>query len=181
MKKVTMILAAAALLTFSCSKENEKVMFANQETQIENFIKSQLSSNPEARVVSSNGSNRLVITEGTGEELNEHGTVSFYYTAYVMSGSSISTQNIVATNMADMASAAKWELSDPEAFSIMTINLDDTELIDGLKKGIVGVKGGEECIILFSGEHGFGNKQSGTIPANSALAYHLRIESISND
>ena len=54
-------------------------------------------------------------------------------------------------------------------------------MVTGLRNGLVGVKGGEECYILFSGKYGFGNKQSGTIPANSALVYHVWVESLSNE
>ena len=40
---------------------------------------------------------------------------------------------------------------------------------------------GEECYVLFSGKLGFGSRIVGTIPRNSALAYHLWIKSVSNN
>ena len=73
------------------------------------------------------------------------------------------------------------DTSDSESYSIRTLDLSETDLIEGLKKGIKGVKGGQECIILFSGKYGYGNKSLGTIPANAALAFHLWVESVSND
>ncbi len=38
---------------------------------------------------------------------------------------------------------------------------------------------GEDCIIIFSGRHGFG-RQVGTIPAHAALAYRIQILDIMN-
>ena len=61
------------------------------------------------------------------------------------------------------------------------LNLGEDELVEGLRNGLRGVRGGEECYILFSGKYGFGKKAFGTIPANSALAYHVWVESVSND
>ena len=79
------------------------------------------------------------------------------------------------------AKSADWDTADEEKFAIKTITLSEAGLIDGLKKGLVGVMGGEECYILFSGKYGFGDRQLGTIPANSGLVYHIWVESISNE
>jgi FKBP-type peptidyl-prolyl cis-trans isomerase len=59
--------------------------------------------------------------------------------------------------------------------------VSEYELIPGLKAGLTGVKGGEECQIFFSGKYGFGNESVGIVPANSALVYKIWVESISND
>ena len=93
----------------------------------------------------------------------------------------ISTSNLFATNREAIAKAAGWTLSDKDAFKIETINLREQSIAEGLRNGLIGVKGGEECIILFSGKYGFGNNNLGTIPANSALAWHIWVESISNE
>ena len=52
------------------------------------------------------------------------------------------------------------------------------ELVDGLKRGLEGVKAGEECLILIPGKYGFGKRKIGTIPANSALAYYVWVLSL---
>ncbi|MCQ2133437.1 MAG: FKBP-type peptidyl-prolyl cis-trans isomerase [Bacteroidales bacterium] len=171
---------AAALLALSCGKESDKLTYSNQETRIEEFVKAQIRSNESAYTVSNNGSIRLVLTEGSGEELRKGGTISFYYAGYVMTGSSISSSNLFATNDESLAKAAGLPTEDG-ACEILTINLGETDLVEGLADGLLGVKGGEECIILFSGRHGYGNKNLGTIPAKSALAYRIWVESISND
>lgn len=170
----------AALTVLSCGKESDKSTYASQESKIETFVNSQLKSNESAYVVNNNGSTRLVLTEGSGEELRKDGTISFYYAGYVMSGTTLSSSNIFTTNVESLAKATGLPTEDG-ACDIATMDLSETDLVEGLANGLAGVKGGEECIILFSGQHGFGNRKLGTIPAKSALAYYIWVESISND
>ena len=85
-----------------------------------------------------------------------------------------------ATNREESAIDAGWELSDAE-YEVLTVNLKESDLLPGLKQGLAGVKGGEECEIIFSGKYGFGRKPFGIIPANSALLYKIWVISVSND
>ena len=84
------------------------------------------------------------------------------------------------TNRKASADDAGWDLTDAD-YEVLTINLSDSELLPGLKDGLIGVKGGEECEIIFSGKYGFGKKPFGIIPANSALLYKIWVISISNE
>lgn len=131
------------------------------------------------KVVHNNGSNRLILVEGQGEELGENGNVALYYAGYTFNGS-VSPSNLFVTNHQTTAEQAGWELTDNQ-FNIYEINMHDTELIDGLRSGLTGVKEGEECEILFSGKYGFGNHTFGMIPANSALIYKIWVIGVSND
>jgi FKBP-type peptidyl-prolyl cis-trans isomerase len=63
----------------------------------------------------------------------------------------------------------------------MEINITDADLINGLKKGLEGVRAGEECEIIFSGKYGFGNNTFGMIPAKSALLYKIWVVSVTNE
>ena len=54
-------------------------------------------------------------------------------------------------------------------------------MVKGLRNGLVGVRAGEECEIIFSGKYGFGRKAFGIIPANSALLYKIWVHSISHE
>ena len=168
-------------LCFSCSKESTKSTYSKQETNIENFLSSQTTAHEEYSVVSNSGSYRLIVVPGSGEALEKNGTISFYYAGYTLTGTSISNSNLFATNSRDVATQAGWSSMDEGNFLIKTMNLGEVDLVEGLKNGLIGVQGGEECFILFSGKHGFGSKQLGTINANSALVYHIWVESISND
>ena len=131
------------------------------------------------RVVRNAGSNRLVTREGTGEELAADGYVSFYYAGYTFSGS-VSASNMFSTNRLATAEEAGWNTED-DGYGLYEISLNDKELIDGLKKGLEGVKAGEECEILFSAKYGFGNKSLGIIPAKTALFYRIWVVGVTND
>lgn len=183
MRSLSVKISGALLLVLlcACSKEEEKTTFSAQESRIESYVNSELKAHEEYSMTNNGGSVRIVMREGSGEALEKNGVISFHYAAYIFTGSSISPSNLFATNDEDSAIAAKWETSNPEQFKILTLNLAETDLVEGLANGLTGVKGGEECMILFSGKHGFGKKQLGTIPANSALAYHIWVESVSNN
>lgn len=130
-------------------------------------------------VVRSGGANRLVTKEGEGEELQRNGFVSFYYAGYKFTGS-FSSGNLFVTNHQATAERSGWNLTDAD-YQIYEINLGDARLIPGLKDGLLGVKAGEECEILFSGKYGFGNEKFGIIPANSALLYKIWVVGVAND
>jgi FKBP-type peptidyl-prolyl cis-trans isomerase len=184
MKKVLTyfsILSAVAVLSLSCTKESIKTMYTTQEGWIESFITNVTSSDEDAYVVGNKGSQRVVVTEGEGEAVNGKGTISFYYAGYVLKSSTVSASNLFATNNEDIATQASWSTSSEDQFDVLTINLSEADLVEGLKNGLEGVKGGEECYILFSGKYGYGKRPLGTIPANAALVYHIWVESTSND
>lgn len=173
------IAAAAALAAAAgCTKQSLEATYSSQESRIDSFITSQLQSDESYSVVHNNGSNRLILKGGSGNELKPGGTVSFYYAGYIFSSGSLSTSNLFATNYEAFAIEAGWSVTDPD-YSIKTVRLSEDELLKGLYYGLKGVRAGEECLIIFSGKYGFGNRHVGTIPANSALAYHIWVESVS--
>lgn len=167
----------------SCMKEKLEMTYTNQESKIDQYINSNKYTNStktdSLRVVYNGGSTRLVLTEGTGEELNANGTAAIYYAGYIFSGSK-SNANLFITNHEDTAKNAGWQLTD-ENFDILMIHMAETKFLKGLRSGLLGVKGGEHCQILFSGKYGFGNEEFGIIPANSALLYEIWVEAVSND
>lgn len=180
MRKIIAMAAALMILSVSCTKEQRKSMLTKQESNIESFTKSILSKVDTAYVVQHRGVTRVVVVPGQGDSL-ETGLVSFYYAGYVLSSASLSASNLFATNSEDVAASSKWELSGENQFDILTLNIDNEDIVEGLRYGLEGVRPGQECYILFSGKYGFGKKPLGTIPANAALAYHVWVESIANE
>ena len=189
MKKSTLILASALLLAGlvpACDKESKEQVYDKQETNIANFVEAQLKADETATVTYKDGAVRVVLHDTLSREglladtLRTGGTVSFYYAGYTLTAASVSASNMFATNHKATADAAGWKLSDTTAFNIMTITLDD-RLLDGLQRGLEGVRGQDECYILFSGKYAYGSRVQGTIPARSALVYHVWVNSISND
>ena len=173
------ILLSIAVCSSSCIKEKLEETYNKQDEQIDKYITGLLEKNESYTATYNDGVSRLTTKVGEGPELSSNGSISFYYAGYTFGGS-ISNSNLFVTNHEPSATAAGWTLTEDEA-KALTINMNDYRLLPGLKSGLTGVKGGEECQILFTGKYGFGNKAFGTIPANSALVYKIWVESISND
>jgi len=173
--------AIACLLALSCQKEEEDLTFNAQEKRISTFMTTQMESDTSFRATYKNGTARLTVKEGSGDSLKVSGTVSFYYAGYIFSSTTVSSSNLFATNNKTVADGVDWNLSDSTAYNILTINLNGSELLDGLKRALPGVKGGEECYVLFSGKYAYRKRKVGTIPANSALVYHIWVGSINNE
>lgn len=176
---ILIALALVAMFSSSCIKEKLEVTYNKQETQINTYIENSLKKDESYTTVNNGGSNRLTFVHGEGEELAADGNVTFYYAGYIFNGN-VSKSGMFATNREESAIDAGWELSDAE-YEVLTVNLKESDLLPGLKQGLAGVKGGEECEIIFSGKYGFGRKPFGIIPANSALLYKIWVISVSND
>ena len=181
----TILLICVCLASVSCLKEKREATYNNQESKIDQYIsknkyftttvagKQEIDS---LRVVYNGGTSRLVTQEGTGEMLKPNGTVSFYYAGYIFTGS----KNLFATNHQQTATGSRWELTDAQ-YDICTLNLKNSDIIEGLRHGLVGVKTGEICQILFSGKYAYGKKPLGIVPANSALLFEIWVEGVSNE
>ena len=171
------IFAAILILSLtSCMGSKLEQTYNNQESRIDSYISGK---GEEYRSVRNGGANRLVLKEGEGEALKKNGSVSFYYAGYTFSGS-FSSSNLFVTNHKETAEQAGWDLTDAD-YGILEISMEDARLTTGLKDGLVGVKSGEECEILFSGKYGFGNKEFGIIPANSAQLWKIWVVGVSNE
>lgn len=189
----------------SCVKDKLEETYSRQETQIDTYLTRnrvvkrdsiQIIITPNADdptkndttkvkvewedtldVVYNNGAARLIKTEGTGPELTENGAVSFYYAGYIFSSS---PSTLFATNHRETAEGAKFELTDAD-YELIEADMTKARMIDGLRNGLIGVRSGEECEIVFSGKHGFGDEIFGTIPVNSALLYKIWVVGVSNE
>lgn len=172
------------LVTMSCMKEKRETTYNKQEDKIDQYINSNMYVKGEdgtdtLRVVYNGGSNRLVIKEGTGEELRSGGIIAFYYAGYTFTGNK-SAANLFTTNHEETANAAGWELTDAD-YKLLTIDMSDADFMPGLRAGLTGIKSGEHCEILFSGKYGLGKKPVGIVPANSALLFEIWAEAVSNE
>ena len=171
------IFAAVVILSLtSCMGSKLEQTYNNQESRIDSYISGK---GEEYRSVRNGGANRLILKEGDGEALEKDGSVSFYYAGYTFAGS-FSSSNLFVTNHKETAEQAGWNLTDAD-YSIYEISMSDARLSTGIRDGLVGVKSGEECEILFSGKYGFGNKEFGIIPANSAQLWKIWVVGVSNE
>lgn len=172
-------LLISGILMTSCIKEKLENTYNNQEDKIDKYIESNLNKNENYSVIYNGGSARLITKPGEGEELKANGTVAIYYAGYIFK-TGLDKSSLFSTNHTTSATESGWTLTD-EDDNIMIIDLSEDELIPGLANGLIGVKAGEECQILFSGKYGFGKRALGIVPANSALIYKIWVESISNE
>lgn len=171
------LLIVLACLAAGCVQQSVQQAYDNQENTIAKFVEAHKEWTP----TYNGGSVRLTVTEGTSEEtLEKGGVVSFYYAGYFLSGTSVSAANLFTTNDRVIAEASSWSVDDESIFEIETIELGTDPLLVGLENGLLGVRSGEECLILFSGKYAYGKKIAGIIPAKSALVYHIKVESITN-
>lgn len=170
-----------ALVAASCGDKQLDAVYDGQEKTIETLVENLTNGKDDATVESNKGSIRVTVVHGEGAPLSENGAVAFYYAGYIIRGRSLDASSMFATNNESFAKSQRWATTDTSAFDIMTIKLDEDDIVEGLRNGLVGVKGGDECYVLFSGKRGFGKKKIANIPAYSALAYRLWIKSVSND
>lgn len=173
------MLLLAMTAASSCMKEKLEESYNKQEEQIDKYITGELDKNETYTVAYNDGSARLTTKAGEGPELSSDGSVSFYYAGYTFNGS-IASAGLFVTNHQETAEASGWTLTDPD-YSLMEINMTDARLLEGVRKGLVGVRAGEECEILFSAKYGFGNSTFGIIPARTALAFKIWVVGVSND
>ena len=177
MKTITRIFAATVVLALtSCMGSKLEETYNSQEARIDSYISGK---GDGYRSVRNGGANRLVLKEGEGEELKDNGFVSFYYAGYAFTGT-VSASDLFVTNHQATAEQANWNLTDAD-YAIYEISMTDTRLTPGLRDGLLGVKAGEECEILFSGKYGFGNEDFGIIPAKSAQLWKIWVVGVAND
>ena len=198
-KKDTILLAIMlCFMGTSCIKEKLETIYQKQETQIDSYLAKNNTVKRDSIIINEDGTTRdttvtdtltiiynkgaarLIKEEGTGPMLAENGAVSFYYAGYIFKGGNISVSNLFATNHQETAEAANFNITDPD-YSLFEVNMADTEMLEGLRNGLVGVRAGEVCEILFSAKYGYGNETFGIIPVNSALLYRIWVFGVSND
>ena len=171
-------LIAAILLAVCCGKDDAG--YPSQVADINKYIDSQLEAHPEYTVERDGDISRLTVVQGEGTAVNGNGLVKLFYAGYRFNGS-ISAANLFATNQEDVARAAGWQLTGVDYENGVVLDLSDKSILEGLRKGLKGVKPGEECYILFPARYGNGNKVAGTIPAGSPLIYRIWVIDIENE
>lgn len=189
MKCSTRILIAflAMGLMAACVKQSLQITYDKQTSYIDNFVATQMKADTTATLVRNGGSYRLTLADtldkvlGERDSLKAGNRVALWYACFTLTGNSISTSNLVATNVREVAEMAKWKLADStNIFHLDTIRVDKN-LVEGLYMGLQGVQQLDHGYVLFTGEFGFGNMARGTIPARSALVYQYVIEEIFDD
>lgn len=197
-REILIFLTLTGLLAASCVKEKLETIYKKQETQIDSYLTKNNTAKRDSTIVNEDGTTRdttwtdtlsiiynkgaarLIKKEGTGPSLSSTGAVSFYFAGYTFKGNNVSASNLFATNHQQTAESSNFITTDPD-YSIVEVNMAETDMLEGLRDGLVGVRAGEECEILFTAKYGYGNKTFGIIPVNSALLYKIWVVGVSND
>lgn len=189
MKRSTLILSCFLTLglVVACVKQSLQTTYDKQTSFIDNFVATQMKTDTTATLARNGGSYRLTLADtldrvfGERDSLKAGNRVAMWYACFILTGNSISTANLVATNVREVAEMAKWTLADStNIFHLDTIRVDK-KLVEGLYLGLQGVQQFDHGYVLFTGEYGFGNMARGTIPARSALVYQYIIDEIFDD
>ena len=189
MKRSTLIPVLLLLtgLIAACTKQSLQATYDRQTSYIDNFVAARMKADTNATLTRNGGSYRLTLADTLDRVLGERDSlqagqrVSLWYACFTLSGNSISTSNLVATNVKEIAEMAQWKLSDSTNIYRLDTVVVDKKLVEGLYLGLQGVQQYDQGFILFTGQYGFGNIVRGTIPARSALVYQYMIEEILND
>lgn len=190
-----------ALLASACTKASDEQTYVKQDTLIDKYVRSLIAPcdtlsleetdgvtvlvvdkvkdelHERIQVTYSGGSTRVTLTEGEGDALLRRGSVTFFYAGFDFSSGTLSNGSLFVTNNKEFADGAGWNCMDSLA---VKLKISDARIVEGLKKGLVGVKPGEECLVLFPGSLGFGSSPVATIPTRAPLAYRIWVEDVEN-
>ena len=150
-----LLLILSVLLTAACQTEVREA-YINQDKYIDTYVSNNFADNP---VYHEGGVVRVVLVEGlAGAPVIERGdSVYLYYAGYTFGQNGPETQFVLDSGM---------------------VCVGKGKLIRGLDDGLTGARLGEESLILFSGEHGYGTSAVGLVPENAALLFDVGVAEI---
>ena len=144
---------------------------SQQESAIDKFVETFTDS----RVVVEDGVWRVIMEEGVGTtEAAAGDSVRINYAAYIFNSGKGALYD---TNVKSVANEAGLDMD----FSVLQpkwVLVGRGKLLSGLDIGLISVKKGERCYIIFSSRHGFGNTQIGLVPKMSPLLIEVWIQDV---
>jgi len=162
MKRYFALLMLLSLIFCSCNKDNGSDDIITQNEEISQWLESEMEAHQDYSSAYKDGVIRLTTVKGSGEGLAESDSLTFNYSLSAFSKGSISSTKYFSNMDEDPA----------------RIEFGRDKLLKGLEMGLEGVREGECCYIVFSSDFGYGRQRAGTIPANTALAYEIKVVSI---
>ncbi|MEF9931351.1 MAG: FKBP-type peptidyl-prolyl cis-trans isomerase [Bacteroidales bacterium] len=168
MKKYIFLILLFGCYLSSCTKQDRDNTIIDQEESIDNYISS-LGAN--AKVIRNGNVSRVIVKEGSGEEIVAGDSVIFYYAAYIFSSGK---GELFATNNIEVAKASEFKTDGKLERRVV----GSKDMLVGLSSGLVGAKRGETCNIVFSAKYGYNNTVVYNVPKLSPLFFEVWIESI---
>lgn len=168
----TVVLFAIMSFLSSCEKEDP---IEKQEERIESYIKSAMSSDPEWRYTKDGNVNYLYKpSEDSAIIVSAGDSVFFFYAAAPLSQSSA----YFDTNIEEVALSMGITITDPDKFRPLGVRVGHDNLLPGLNIGLLMSHLGDTGEIIFNSDLGYGDKNNGIIPPDSALIFKVFIVGI---
>lgn len=170
-RTVFYVLVCICLCAVSCTKEDRKATIIQQESSIDSYIGSLVKDT----VVYRDGVVRAIIEQGVKKDTAAVGdSVYFFYAGYIFTNGK---GKLFYTNSDSVATANNVSLASTEAV-LRNTKLGNGDLIEGLERGLVGMRQNEHAYIVFNADYGYGNSRVGQVPAMSALLFEVWLEQI---
>lgn len=153
MSRTVLILLSAALLAASCQSEVHEANI-NQEKAIEEYVKNNFPENPVEHV---DGVTRVLISDllsGTGTQVEKGDSLYIYFAGYTFENGAPATCFVQDSAM---------------------VAAGRNDLVRGLDRGLVGTRLGQEVLLLFSSQYGYGRDKVGLVPENTGLAFDVAV------
>ncbi len=141
------------LMAVSCESDYQTTLL-DQESFIDKYITSQFA---DYTVVRNEGVNRVIIKQGNGATVEKGDLVSFIYRGYVLTSGGPTTL-----------------LTEDQA----TVEIGGGDIIKGVDSGLIGAAKGEESVLLFSAQYGYGKNALNIVPEASALMFQTKITNV---
>jgi len=174
---VLLLIAVTAISLGSCNASKED-SYTKQMAGIISYLEEECKKDTTSATyyTTIDGSNRLTRIQGSSIEIEKGDTLDFIFTGYLFSDFKISDSNIFTTN----DSTVTWPVSDSSRVENAPYSTVFGQgcLFTGLNLGFTGIHDKEECEIIFPSALGAGQSRIGTIPANTPLAFKVRVDSI---
>lgn len=164
---VALLLALA--VSTGCQKQERDVTVAEQEKAIESYMTT--FGDTGKRVENIGGIMKGVIDEGTGEIAESEDTVIFSYAGYIFSSG---PGTLFVTNNSTVATESGFPQMEYPAKEC----LGSGKMIEGLSKGLFGVREGEHCYLVFSAKYGYYNTVVYNVPKLSPLIFEIWVEQV---
>ena len=147
-----LLLILASFSAISCQTLAREAN-VNQDKWISDYIENNFSEN---QIFRDGGVTRIVLSEGPqGAPVVEKGdSVYIFYAGFTFAQNGPAAQFVLDSAMVRVGSG---------------------DLIKGLDHGLPGARQGEEAIILFSADDGYGSEALGLIPENTALLFDVGV------
>ena len=153
MPKTILILLSAALLAASCQSEVREANIS-QEKAIDEYVQKTFPDNPVEHL---DGVTRVLIDDvmsGTGALVEKGDSLYIYFAGYTFESGAPATCFVQDSAM---------------------VAAGRNDLIRGLDRGLPGTRQGQEVLLLFSSQYGYGTEKVGLVPENTALAFDVAV------